>query len=511
MELQLQRLIRTACQRGLDEDFEIVRKLTMLEDELWQRGRIHRVVLTGGPCGGKSTVMSDLIQMLSDKNFLVFTMPEIATEMFNWSGGRMWDDFAEEGVANDETWAKLQFEMTSVQMRIEDSIVMMARQSLAKRRMLPQPPRGAVILFDRGVVDNVAYCTEEAWSMVQEALGTTTARLRDRRYDYVIHLVTAANGAEKFYTLQQAEGADGTESARHESADQARDMDTKTQKAWLGAKNHHIVSNEGKDFAQKREEVKNIIRRIIGDPVKEERSARLVCEGISRDDMKRFLRADPHVAYTSFSEVRSTLLSDKVRLQKRTMQDRTISYFYQELKEDGTVELQFEMDAWHYQKKLQASQAGHQTAVKDASGFKEEEYSFEKLEDRIITFLYNDIYIRSHFFQPPGNGPMVLVEVECILEDAVKKLPKWLQVKGTAEELCPCMKLLALAWRGSLPLASKICSSQLAQASFCLDHVSQKAIPKQKHRNEVQKVAEQRAYPCRFRALLNLARRPSWS
>ena len=25
-----------------------------LEDDLWQRGKIHRVVLTGGPCGGKS-------------------------------------------------------------------------------------------------------------------------------------------------------------------------------------------------------------------------------------------------------------------------------------------------------------------------------------------------------------------------------------------------------------------------------------------------------------------------
>ena len=29
-----------------------------------------------------------------------------------------------------------------------------------KCRTLPDPPRGAVVLFDRGVVDNVAYCTE---------------------------------------------------------------------------------------------------------------------------------------------------------------------------------------------------------------------------------------------------------------------------------------------------------------------------------------------------------------
>ena len=32
-------------------------------------------------------------------------------------------------------------------------------------------------------------------------------------------------------------------------------------------------------------------------------------------------------------------------------------------------------------------------------------------------------------------------------QDAVKKLPKWLRAKGTAEELCPCLKL-HLEWKG---------------------------------------------------------------
>ncbi|CAJ1408798.1 unnamed protein product, partial [Effrenium voratum] len=432
-----------ARQRGEGEGFELVSKMKKLEDELWQRGRVHRVVLTGGPCGGKSTVMSDLVQMLSEKNFVVFTMPEIATEMFNWSGGRMWSDFAEDGPADNETWAQLQYEMTSLQMHVEDSILMMARQSLTKRRMLPDPPRGAVILLDRGVVDNVAYCTEEAWSMVQEKLGTTTARLRDRRYDHVIHLVTAANGAEKFYTLQQAEG-NGTESARHETSEQARAMDVKTQQAWLGVKNHHIVSNEGKDFAKKREDVKNIVRRIIGDPVTVERKSRWVCDFLSRDEVKRLLRLDPQAGYMSFSEVRSTLLSDKVRLQKRTMQDRTLSYFYQDMKEDGTVELQFEMDAWHYQKKFRASEAGHETAVKDAS-VGAEGHTFDSLEEQIITFIYNGTFIRSHFFQTPAKESMLVVEVEASPEDAAQKLPRWLRPKGTVDELCPCSKLLALA------------------------------------------------------------------
>lgn len=49
-------------------------------------------------------------------------------------------------------------------------------------------------------------------------LGVTTAQIRDNRYDAVIHMVTAADGAEKFYATISGE-------ARYESADQAREKD----------------------------------------------------------------------------------------------------------------------------------------------------------------------------------------------------------------------------------------------------------------------------------------------
>jgi len=444
------RLIATARERGEGDYTELVAKMRQLEDELWMRGKIHRIVLTGGPCGGKSTVMSDLVQMLTEKNFLVFTMPEIATEMFHWSGGRMWQDFAEDGPTDDETWAELQYQMTSLQMTIEDCILKLARQSLTKRRRLPDPPRGAVILLDRGVVDNVAYCTEEAWSMVQEKLGTTTARLRDRRYDHVIHLVTAAIGAEQFYTLTQAEGAeDGAESARHESLDQAREKDMEIQQAWAGFRARYLIKNEKMTFAEKREEVKKIIRRIVGDPETGDLSRRqtmYVCDFLPRSEVKRLIRDDPAVGYASYSEVTNTLLSDKVRLQKRAMADKTLSYFYQDVQEDGSVVGQFEMDFWHYVKKFRASEAGHQTAVKEdlmKSGPIEERHAFQSMQEQIITFVYNDTYVRSHFFVTPTGEPMLVVEVEAAPEDASKKLPKWFQPKGKAEDLCPCMKLLA--------------------------------------------------------------------
>ena len=47
----------------------------------------------------------------------------------------------------------------------------------------------------------VSVCTEEAWSAMIKLLGYDTLQLRDARYDQIIHMVTAANGAEPFYQV----------------------------------------------------------------------------------------------------------------------------------------------------------------------------------------------------------------------------------------------------------------------------------------------------------------------
>lgn len=57
--------------------------------------------------------------------------------------------------------------------------------------------------------------------------GFNTVYLRDGRYDAIIHLVTAADGAEKYYTLDNCV-------ARSETPELARLLDLNTQKAWLG-------------------------------------------------------------------------------------------------------------------------------------------------------------------------------------------------------------------------------------------------------------------------------------
>jgi hypothetical protein len=50
------------------------------------------------------------------------------------------------------------------------------------------------------------------WQALLDETGWSTIQLRDRRYEAVIHLVTAADGAEEFYTSENNE-------ARYESID----------------------------------------------------------------------------------------------------------------------------------------------------------------------------------------------------------------------------------------------------------------------------------------------------
>ena len=40
--------------------------------------KVYKIVLTGGPCSGKTTAMSTIKQYFSD-DFIVYTLPEVAT------------------------------------------------------------------------------------------------------------------------------------------------------------------------------------------------------------------------------------------------------------------------------------------------------------------------------------------------------------------------------------------------------------------------------------------------
>ena len=82
--------------------------------------------------------------------------------------------------------------------------------------------RDCVLVCDRGTMDGKAYLTEAQWLQMLDELSLLPERLRDRRYEAVVHLVTAADGAEAFYTL-------ANNKARSETAEEAKAMDLRSQ------------------------------------------------------------------------------------------------------------------------------------------------------------------------------------------------------------------------------------------------------------------------------------------
>lgn len=92
-----------------------------------------------------------------------------------------------------------------------------------------------LIVCDRGAMDNCAYMTEREFGWVCKRMETNRIALRDQ-YDAVFHPVTAAKGAEKYYTLANNQ-------ARTESVEEAAARDDRLIAAWTGHPHFRVIDN----------------------------------------------------------------------------------------------------------------------------------------------------------------------------------------------------------------------------------------------------------------------------
>lgn len=80
------------------------------------------------------------------------------------------------------------------------------------------------IVCDRGALDNKSYMNDEEFAEVLRYAGKTEEELRDSS-EAVFHMVTAARGAEQFYTKEN-------DKARYKSVAEAVRQDDKLIDAW---------------------------------------------------------------------------------------------------------------------------------------------------------------------------------------------------------------------------------------------------------------------------------------
>ncbi|KAF7288042.1 TRPL translocation defect 14 [Rhynchophorus ferrugineus] len=206
----------------------------------------YRLVLTGGPCGGKTTGQARLSTFFENLGWKVFRVPETASVLL--SGGVKFSDLSEEeGVIFQENLLK-------TMLQIEDTFFELARTSR----------RNCLIICDRGAMDASAFISKEKWENIMKDNSWNSIELRDNRYNQIIHMVSAAKGAEDYYTTED-------HSCRSEGVEMARELDTKAAASWVGHPYFDVIDNST-DFEGK-------IRRMIG----------AVCHKIGLDTGDRLL------------------------------------------------------------------------------------------------------------------------------------------------------------------------------------------------------------------------------
>eukprot|EP00622_Pseudochattonella_farcimen_P007301 FR743256.1.p1 GENE.FR743256.1~~FR743256.1.p1 ORF type:complete len:196 (+),score=3.83 FR743256.1:73-588(+) len=119
--------------------------------------------------------------------------------------------------------------------------------------------RPTILVFDRGLRDNLAFITFEEWTRaleeVNQELPGSSGRVIDepyvyKRYDAVIHLVTAADGAATHYKCGHVEDDSGGHVFRRESPEEAIQQDRALQEAWAQHP-HQIIIPNGDSFQMK--------------------------------------------------------------------------------------------------------------------------------------------------------------------------------------------------------------------------------------------------------------------
>ncbi len=342
--------------------------------------KITKIVLTGGPCAGKTTALQRIEKEFTEKGYKVFIIGESATELIN-GGARPF------GILSIPTY---QFQKGIVDYQLYKEAMY---ESFAMT--LPDDTK-CLLICDRGVLDNKAYIDREGFEQILKELSLKEIDLLTR-YQMVLHLVTAAKGAEEFYTLENNE-------ARSESVEEARDLDDTTLSCWIGHPNLHVIANN-QDFNSKMDQVVRSIHRELGAPVPIQRQRKFFVKSSS---VESFLETLENVKKM---RVEQLYADGEEECCFRKMSDENASMYFEIHKKDTS---------------------DPEVRVKTMRHMKEKEYLRRTtnsvktpiLKDR-YSFVHNNQYFTLDVFR---NLDLCLLEVEPTEENSRISLPSKLVV-----------------------------------------------------------------------------------
>ena len=153
------------------------------------------------------------------------------------------------------------------------------------------------VMCERGLLDSVAYLSQDQWQVLLNDLGYHEGDLRDSRYDLVIGLSTAAIGAEEHFNK-------AGNLPKPVSLEEARTIEHKLRRAWSQHPKYFLINNDFKNFQSKVNRAYEIILNFQGSPIESDFSRRYLIA----DRGGLFLRIVSSFASQTF-ELTDTILS----------------------------------------------------------------------------------------------------------------------------------------------------------------------------------------------------------
>ena len=281
----------------------------MIGDEDMSK-RIIRIVLTGGPAAGKTTLISRILKEFKQEDgWRVITIPETATELISGFGIKPFGN----------CMSMLKFQDFVIADQIH-------KEKLALWAAEVVPEKDVLVIYDRALMDDKAYISDEEFAATLAGFDGRTEKTVLAGYDAVLHLVTCAKGAEFAYDL-------GNE-ARTESIEYAREMDDRTLRAWSGHPNLRIIDN-AINFEDKINRAIREIYRIVGQPEPMVRKRKHLISMPDMENLAERYAAVPIDMVQTYLCMTNPCIERRVRRQKHGGE---YMYFYTEkhIRPDGT-------------------------------------------------------------------------------------------------------------------------------------------------------------------------------
>lgn len=345
------------------------------------------IVLTGGPCAGKTTALGYISEKLMDRGYRVFLAPEVATMFI--AGGV--SDISEIAEKDPEKYFLIEKEMVKMQMDFRKGFRALAGIF---------PDEKSVIIYDRGPMDMSAYMDDGYFEALLDEEKMTLHDARDS-FDGVIHLVTAAIGAEEFYT-------DENNKARRENLEEAKLADKKTMNAWIGHPHLRVIDNST-GFEMKIKRTMNAISRVLGIPAPLE---------IER---KFLLKRKPDLSHAGFRDMQKIFIEQmylvspddrEIRIRKREQGGSATYYRTEKIKMSPGVRHETEIVIM---------------ATEYLNLIKERDPNTRVIRKERYCFVFENQYFELDFFlDPPG---LCVMEIELTEENDKISIPPFVEVE----------------------------------------------------------------------------------